>query len=143
MAAQPSREQAHPKVNGWITGFSVFAAIMLVAIGTMHFLMGLSAVLDDTFYVVNNGYAYKFDVTTWGWIHLVGGIVIAVAGFGVLTRNIFARIVGIVVATGSIIWSFQSIPYYPLWSILIIALDICVIWALAAHGGEPYTDEAL
>ena len=105
------------KLSPWVTGFSVFAGMMLVAIGAFHFMMGLAAVLDDTFFVVKDGFAYKLDVTTWGWIHMIGGIVVGLAGIGVFTRSLWARIVGMVVAVASIVWSFYSIPYYPVWSI--------------------------
>jgi hypothetical protein len=123
-----------------VTGFSAFAGIMLIVIGASHFLAGLAAVLNDTFYVVGANYTMKFDVTTWGWIQMAAGVIAGLAGVGILSgRSLAARIVGIIVAGASLVWSFYSIPYYPVWSILIIALDVVVIWALAAHGGERGT----
>jgi len=124
-------------VSPWVTGFTVFAGIMLIAIGSAHFIAGLAAVLDDTFYVVGSNYTMRFDVTTWGWIQMVAGIVVGLAGAGVIAGNsVTARVIAVLVAGASLIWSFYSIPYYPVWSILIIALDVAVIWALVAHGGE-------
>jgi hypothetical protein len=81
-------------------------------------------------------YLFKFDVTTWGWIHLILGIIVALAGWGLLSGRTWARVVGITLAVLSAIANFLWLPYYPLWSLLIIALDVLVIWALAAHGHE-------
>ncbi len=125
-----------PHASHWATGFVVFAAVMMVAIGSFHFLIGLAAVLDDTFYVVHGGYAMKVDVTAWGWAQMIAGVLVALAGIWLFSGSLVARIVGIVLATMSMVWNFYSIPYYPVWSILIVAVDVGVIWALAAHGGE-------
>lgn len=75
---------------------------------------------------------FSFDITTWGWIHLVMGIVVAVAGFFVLQVAVWARSVGVAVAAVSAVLNFMWLPYYPVWSLLIIALDVFVIWALIA-----------
>ena len=79
---------------------------------------------------------YGFDLTIWGWIHILLGIVVAAAGFTVLLGMMWARVVGIVVASVSLIANFMFIPHYPLWSLLIIALDVAVIWALATYRTE-------
>ncbi len=86
--------------------------------------------------MVAPNHVFEFDTTSWGWIHLIAGIVVLLAGFGVLAGQTWARVVGIMVATLSAIANFMFIPYYPIWSILIIALDVFVIWALAVHGRE-------
>jgi hypothetical protein len=79
---------------------------------------------------------FQFDITTWGWIHLILGIVVALAGVGLLAGRSWARVVGITLAVLSAIANFMFIPHYPFWALLVIALDVFVIWALAAHGGE-------
>jgi hypothetical protein len=109
---------------------------MLLMNGAFQALQGLAAIRDDTLFVVGSSYAYKLDVTAWGWIHLIGGIVVAGAGFFVLRGRLWARLVGIVMAAGSAILNFFYIPYYPIWSVLIIALDIAIIWALATYRDE-------
>jgi hypothetical protein len=86
--------------------------------------------------VATRNYLFKFDATTWGWIHLLLGVVVAFAGWGLLSGRTWARVVGITLAVLSAIANFAFIPYYPFWSLLIIALDVFVIWAIAAHGGE-------
>ncbi len=124
------------KAPKWAMGIAVFAAVMLIIIGVFHALNGLSAIIDDKFYVVTQNYLYSIDVTTWGWIHLIFGIIVAAAGIYLLRGSFWAVIVGIIVAVLSAILNFLFIPYYPFWSLLIIALDVVVIWALAMHGRE-------
>ena len=79
-------------------------------------------------------------MTGWGWIHLILGIVVALAGFYVLSGRLWARIIGITMALFSAIANFFFIPYYPVWSVLIIALDVFVIWALATYRGDRGVD---
>ena len=78
----------------------------------------------------------KFDVTAWGWIHLIAGIVVLLAGFALFSGAVWARTVGVILALVSAIANFAWLPYYPVWSILIIAVDIAVIWALTVHGRD-------
>jgi hypothetical protein len=92
--------------------------------------------LEDEFYAVTPNYVFEFDDTTWGWVHLIGGIIILLAGFGLFSGAVWARTVGVIVATISAIISFFWIPLYPLWAITIIAIDVAVIWALTAHGRD-------
>ncbi|KQR16754.1 hypothetical protein ASF78_05220 [Cellulomonas sp. Leaf334] len=115
---------------------TVFAATMLIVIGVLHALQGLVAVLNDTFYVVGAEWVFEFDVTTWGWIHILVGLLVAVAGFFVLSGAVWARIVGVLVASLSLILNFIWLPYYPVWAVVIIALDVFVIWALTLHGRD-------
>jgi hypothetical protein len=129
------------EISGWAVGFTFFASAMMVLIGSFHFIAGFAAVLDDTFYVVRPGFDLKMDVTTWGWIHMIGGIVLVIAGVGLITGSLIARIIAIFMAGLSVIWSFYSIPYYPVWSIVTIALAIGVIWALTVHGKDLAMEE--
>jgi hypothetical protein len=117
-------------------GFVVFAGVALVMIGAFHALQGLVALFNDDFYVVGQNWTFEFDLTTWGWVHLVVGIGVAVAGFYVFNGAAWARAVGIGVAALSAVLNFMWLPYYPIWSLVIIALDVTVIWALAVHGRE-------
>ena len=105
-------------------------------IGVFQMLMGLSAILDDEFFVVTRDWTYKLDTTAWGWIHLGIGLVMLLAGIGLMRGNILARIVGVTVAVVNAIANFLWLPYYPVWSIIMIALDVSVIWALTAHGRD-------
>lgn len=118
-------------VSGWAVGGTVFAGVMLLLIGLFHAVAGLVALIDDEFYVVTANYTFEFDVTAWGWIHLIGGIVVALAGIGVFSGSTWSRLTGIVVAVVSILVNFFFLPYYPWWSLLMIALGVWVIWALS------------
>jgi hypothetical protein len=116
----------------WKTGLLVFAGTIMIVGGIFQALAGIVALFRNEVYVVGLNYIYSFDVTTWGWIHLIIGIVVALAGAAVLTGKIWGRVVGVGLAVISMLTNFMFIPYYPLWSLLIIALDVFVIWALCS-----------
>ena len=99
--------------------------------GIVALLQGIAAVADNNLFVVGINYTYKFDITTWGWIHIILGIIGIVVALGLFTGAVWARAAAIVIASLSIIANFLWMPYYPLWSILVIALDVVVIWAVA------------
>ena len=117
-------------------GLTVFAAVMMMMIGAFQVIQGIIALANDTFYVVGAEYVFQFDVTTWGWIHLLLGALVAVAGYFVLQAKVWARTVGVIVAVISALFNFAWLPYYPVWSILIIALNVFVIWALTVRGRD-------
>ena len=136
-AASQNRSAGREReASGWAVSFTLFAAIMMLMAGTFQALAGLVAIFQNEFYVATRNYLFQFDATTWGWIHLVVGLVVAFAGWGLLSGRTWARVVGITLALVSAIANFLFIPYYPFWALTVITLDIFVIWALAAHGGE-------
>lgn len=122
--------------SSWAVGWSAFAGAILITVGFFQTVAGVVALVDDEFWVVGKEYIFQFDITTWGWIHLILGIILVLSGFGIFTGNVVARTVGVLFAIVSAITAFMWIPWYPLWSIVIIALDIAVIWALTAHGRD-------
>jgi hypothetical protein len=122
--------------NPWAMGAILFAAVMMMLAGAFHIIAGLTGLFENEFYVTTPNYIAEFDATTWGWIHILLGAVVALAGVGVLRGNLAARILAIAIAALSAIANFLFIPYYPFWSFAIIAIDVFVIWALAAHGNE-------
>jgi hypothetical protein len=126
--------------SSWAVGWILFAAVMMVMIGIFHAIAGLVAIFDDEFYAVGSEYVFQFDTTTWGWTHLILGIVIAIAGVGLLSGNILARTVGIVLAGLSALAAFAWIPYYPFWGIVLVVLAVSVIWALTVHGRDVTLD---
>jgi hypothetical protein len=128
--------RAERETSGWAVGFILFAAIMMIMVGVFQALQGLIGIFENEFYVPTRNYLFQFDATTWGWTHLILGLVVAFAGYGLLSGKTWARTVAIFLAVLSAIANFAFIPYYPFWSLLIIALDVFVIWAIAAHGGE-------
>jgi hypothetical protein len=122
--------------SGGAVGFTVFAGVMMMMAGIWHAIIGFAGILENTFYVTSPNYVFEFDVTTWGWVHLILGIVVVFAGFGVFSGATWARVVGVTLAALSMIATFAFIPFYPVWSIVLIAVDIGVIWALTAHGRD-------
>ena len=121
----------------WASGLTVFAATIMMIAGIWHALTGIAALVHDNVYITTPQYIYSFDLTGWGWIHLLLGILVAGAGFAVLKGQTWARVVGIVLAGLSLIANFLFLPYYPLWSLMIIGLDVAVIWALSTSRREP------
>ena len=117
-------------------GWTTFAGVMMILIGSFHAIAGLAGVVKDDFYAVTPNYVFEFDATTWGWTHLIGGIIVLFAGFGVFRGAVWARTVGVIIAVISALVSFAWIPVYPVWSIVVIAIDVAVIWALTAHGRD-------
>ena len=128
--------RADRETSGTAVGFILFAAIMMIMVGVFQALQGLIAIFENEFYVATRNYLFQFDATTWGWIHLVVGLIVAFAGWGLLSGRTWARAVAITVAVLSAIANFLWLPYYPFWALLIIAVDVFVIWAIAAHGRE-------
>jgi hypothetical protein len=124
------------EVSGWTVGFAVFAGVMLMIIGVFHAFAGLAAIIDDQYFVVSSNYAFEFDTTAWGWLHLIFGVILVFAGYGVFSGATWARIVGITLAAISAVGNFFFIPYQPVWAVLIIALDVLVIAALCAYNRE-------
>jgi len=120
--------------SGWAVGGLVFAGSIMVTAGIFQAIAGLTAILNDTFFVVGNNYAFRLDVTTWGWIHLGLSVLVAIAGAALFARRTWAAISAIVIAILSAFENFLFLPYYPFWSLLVIALDIWVIWAVTRPG---------
>jgi len=120
----------------WATGLAAFAASMLLIIGMFQMLEGLAALVDDELLLAVGGYVYELDVTVWGWAHLLLGALAALTGVFLFRGALWARAAGIVLAGISAVANFAFAPYYPLWAVLIIALDIAVIWALVAYEPE-------
>ena len=116
---------------GWV----LFASIVMIVGGFFAFFEGLAALLKSgRFYHTVANYPYGGNVKTWGWIVLIAGIIVLLAGFYVMTGALWARIIGITLASLSALANFFFIPFYPFWSLMVITLDIFVIWALAVHG---------
>lgn len=127
---------AQSEVTGMV-GMIVFAGTMMMLIGTFHVIQGLVALFDDGYYLVGqNGLLVSVDYTAWGWTHLIAGVVVLAAGLGLFAGSTWARALGVVLASVSAILSFAFIAAFPVWSLTIIALDVFVIYALTAHGGE-------
>lgn len=107
------------------------AAALLFVAGLVSIFQGISAIANDDLFVAGQNYIFEFDLTTWGWIHLILGIVGVLVAGGLAVGADWARISAIIIASLSIIAQFLWLPYYPAWAILIIVLDLIVIWAVS------------
>ncbi|MGZ4680933.1 MAG: DUF7144 family membrane protein [Acidimicrobiales bacterium] len=121
--------------TGWV-GWITFAGIMLIIGGVFSATYGLIAIFNDTWAVWGNRGTVFLDLTQWGWVHLIAGVIVLLAGIGVMSGVMIARIIAVIVAGVSMILNFAALPIYPVWSILMITVDVLVIWALVVHGRE-------
>jgi hypothetical protein len=128
------RTSGDQRVSGWAVGGITFAAVMLMLIGFFQLIAGLSAIIDDEFFVVTRNYTFDLDTSAWGWVHLLLGLLLVFTAWGLFIGAGWAVVVGIFLAGLSALANFFFIPYYPFWAILVIALDVWVIWSLTRPG---------
>ena len=133
-SSSPPGHRARPA--GWVVGLSLFAGVMMILTGVLNAMEGVVGIARNEVYAATPRYIFAFDLTTWGWIHIILGIVVLAAGVGVLTGQLWGRVVGITIAVLTILANFAFIPYYPVWSLLIIALNVFVIWALCIYNRD-------
>jgi hypothetical protein len=126
-------------VSPWVTGWTAAAAVLMVFGGIMAIFAGIAAIANDPVFVVNDDFVYAFNLTGWGWVHLLLGVVIAIAGVALFTGAPWARAVGVVLAGLSMIANFVWLPYAPVWSIVLIVVDGFIIWALCSPRRESAT----
>ncbi len=122
-------------VTGWV-GWAYFAAYIMMLSGFFQMIYGLTAVLNDKYFVVTSTHLLTFDVSTWGWIHLLTGALVLLAGLTLLSGSLYGRTVGVIVAFFSAVVALWDLSLYPVWSVIVITLDVLVIWALTVHGKE-------
>jgi len=124
------------EATAW-AGWVVFGGVMLIMMGAFQFIQGLVALFDDGFYAVSStGLLVEVNYNTWGWIHLAIGVIGVLVGIGLLAGNMAARMAGVVIAFLSALVNLAFISAYPVWSVILIALDVIVIYAITVHGRE-------
>lgn len=123
------------EVSGW-TGWIGFAAAMLLLSGVFHVFEGLTALFNDKMYVVGPSALWIFDITQWGWVHILGGILVILAAASLIKGGGYGRTIAVIVALISASLNMAFVPVYPVWSVLVIAVDVLVIYAVIVHGGE-------
>jgi hypothetical protein len=125
-----------PERTGW-TGWIIFAGTMMLLLGSFHAIQGFLALLDDGYYLVaSDKLAVHVDFTTWGWVHLILGSVVALAGVSLFAGRMWARIVAVLAAMVSALVNIAFLAAFPVWSTIMIGLDVIVIWAVTVHGRE-------
>ncbi|MEU6505967.1 hypothetical protein [Streptomyces sp. NPDC046942] len=131
MAATHSTRPSTPTAREqWASGLTAFGAVMLVLAGTLNVFRGIMAIAKDNVFLVTRSYVFRFDLTGWGWVHLILGVVALLVGFGLSSGALWAHVCGVAIASLIIIANFLSLPYYPVWSIVLIAFSGFIIWAL-------------
>ena len=135
-STEPVSAPTEPVSGSAVAGY-VFAGVIMIMVGTFQGIPGLAAIINDDFFVKTPNYAFEVDVTAWGWIHLLLGLLVAFAGYALFAAKTWARVVGVTLATLSAIANFFFIPYYPFWAILMISLAVWVIWSLTRSVSSP------
>ncbi|MEU9089342.1 hypothetical protein ACIOEW_03115 [Streptomyces sp. NPDC087901] len=126
-----SSPPSHPGgINPWAAGGIMFAGVLLMVDGVLGAIKGIAGIASDDVYARINNYVFEFNVTTWGWIHLILGVIIAVVGWGILKGSVWARGAGVGLAALNMIANFMWLPYQPIWAVVSLAIDTFVIWAL-------------
>jgi hypothetical protein len=132
----PTQRRAEPEVTGWV-GWVFFAGIMMVTVGVVHAIQGLVAIFNSGYYVVpSSQLVVSVNYATWGWVHLIGGVVVAAAGVALFSGKTWARATAVVVAGLSALVNLAFISAYPWWAVIAIVLDVFVIYAVTVHGAE-------
>ncbi|MFE9678326.1 hypothetical protein ACFYO5_30185 [Streptomyces sp. NPDC006259] len=120
----------HTAKQEWATGLTVFAAVMLFLVGLLDICRGIMGIAEDDIFVTTRNYVFEFDLTGWGWIHLALGAVAVIVSVGLLRTATWARVAGVAIAGLVIIANFLSLPYYPVWSVVMLSISGFIIWAL-------------
>jgi hypothetical protein len=132
----PARSAYEPEPTGW-TGWIAFAGAIMVLLGVLHAFQGLVALFKDEYFLVGkNGLVVNVDYTTWGWTQLIFGVVVAFAGSSLWAGRMWARIVAVLLAMLSVIVNIGFLAAFPIWSTIMILLDVLIIWAVMVHGRE-------
>jgi hypothetical protein len=135
-SSQRREPQVYEDPSGW-AAWVVFGGMMLILIGIFHVVQGIVALVNDDYYLVTkDGLVLNLDFTTWGWTHLVLGVLLGLVGVGLLAGSTAARVAGVVLAVLSAVVNLVFIPAYPAWSVMVIALDVIVIFSIVVHGRE-------
>jgi hypothetical protein len=127
--------------SGAALGWTFFAAFMMFMLGWWWFFAGLTGILKDDIFVKTPKYVFTFDITTWGWIHLLLGILVVVASGALFVGALWARIVGVILAVASGLIGFAWLPMYPIWGVIFITSSVFVVWALTVHGSDITIEE--
>ncbi|SCF81102.1 hypothetical protein [Streptomyces sp. Ncost-T10-10d] len=125
----PSRTRPSP-THAPTSGTTLLAAVLMILGGAMAIFEGIAAITKDRLFVVTRHYVFEFSLTGWGWVHLILGIALLLAGCAVFTGALWARFFGVAVAGLGAIANFLWLPFYPLWALVVIVVNILVIWAL-------------
>ncbi|MFJ7175286.1 hypothetical protein ACIQXA_02320 [Streptomyces massasporeus] len=129
-ATHPTHGTPRARHGAAAAGLMIFAAVMLMLTGILAIMRGISAIAEDQVFVTTPNYVFSFDLTGWGWIHLALGVVAVLVSVGLFQASTWARVLGVGIAGLVLIANFLSLPSYPVWSVVMIAMTAFIIWAL-------------
>ncbi|WP_129305324.1 hypothetical protein [Streptomyces sp. L2] len=141
MTATHAPRAAHTTKYAWAAGLMTFAGVMLTLVGILDIFRGIMAIAEDDVFLTTRNYVFQFDLTGWGWIHLALGAVAVVISIGLFQAATWARVLGVAIAGLVVIANFLSLPYYPVWSVIMIAMSGFIIWALCVARKEDFRDD--
>ncbi|HQR79265.1 MAG TPA: hypothetical protein PLT68_03485 [Actinomycetota bacterium] len=121
--------------TGW-TGWVVFAGIMMIIAGALWAIQGFIAIFQNDVVILGKEGALFLNVTGWGWVHMILGLLLLLCGFLVMQGNLFGRTIAVILVILSIILNFVWMPVYPVWAIVVITLDVFILYAVIVHGKE-------
>lgn len=121
------------RTTQWADGPILFAGGMLVITGILQIFTAIMALAHDRFYEGTPQYLFAFDLTVWGWLLFAMAVVSIAAGFGALRGLLWARLAGIGTASVSMVVQFMFLPHYPVWSTIVVAIDVLIVWGLASY----------
>jgi hypothetical protein len=124
------------EVSGAAVSLTAFAGITMFLLGGWWIIAGFVAIVNDDFFVVTQEWIFEFSTTSWGWTHLILGVVVLLASGGLFIGAVWARAMGVILAVISGLVAFAWLPYYPVWAILIITVSVFTVWALTVHGRD-------
>ncbi|MFD9356981.1 hypothetical protein [Streptomyces sp. NPDC060031] len=130
-ASRPRASNAHP--SPWhapTSGTTIAAAAFMIFGGVMALLEGIAAIAKDDLFLATRHYVFEFSLAGWGWVHLILGIALIFAGCAVISGALWARLFGVTVAGLGAIANFLWVPYYPLWALVLVLVNLFVVWAL-------------
>ena len=130
-----ARQTNGSDMSGWV-GWVYFAAFMMLLAGIFQSIAGLVALFRDQAFLVTSNNLFVLDYTQWGWLHLAIGVLLVVSALSLFQGNMWGRVMGVVLATLSAIANFGFLNAYPLWSMVVIAIDVFILYALIVHGRE-------
>jgi hypothetical protein len=138
-AADPGHAGRRREPTGWV-GWIVFSGLLMIMIGVFQAIMGFVALFKEDYYLVGReGLVVELDYTAWGWTHLILGTLVLLAGLGILAGQMWARVIGIILAMLSAIVNLAFLAAYPVWGVIVITMDVLIIYALCVHGREVKT----
>lgn len=142
-ATVPRQYSEESEISGWV-GWIVFAGTLMMILGVFHMFEGLIALFRHSYIAFpTSGLSIQVSYSQWGWLQLLAGVVVFLAGLGLFTGRMWARTLGVIVVSISALVNFAWANIYPFWSLTLLAIDFLVLYAIIAHGSEMKANREL